>query len=91
MAVDNLIMPETVSVGFKGGPTFSTEKVVAVSMQDAALPEPVDRPAYVHLGPAERRQWNGRSRRALIDTLRKFWFDRRGDFKAFLMKDWADF
>src|ERR1700747_261453 len=82
--VDNVIMPETVSVGFKGGPTFSTDKVISVSNQERRLQnQSVARHTYswaLDNAPAD-----------IITTLRAFWFDRRGDFKAFLFKDWADF
>ena len=93
MAVDALIIPETVSVGFKGGPTFSTDKVVAVSQITRRLPNQV---VAVH-----KYTWNYQNadngtvdpalEKALIDWLRHLFYDRRGDFKAFLMKDWADF
>jgi uncharacterized protein (TIGR02217 family) len=84
MAVDNLIMPETVSVGFRGGPTFSTDKVVAVNMQERRL-QNLSKVRHVY-------SWNLQyADIELTDQLRAFWYDRRGDFKAFLMKDWTDF
>lgn len=88
MAVDNVVMPERVSVGFKGGPTFSTDKVVAVNMQERRLQNlSIARHTYT---------WNLTNADAFGDSslmaeLRAFWYDRRGDFKAFLMKDWTDF
>jgi uncharacterized protein (TIGR02217 family) len=84
MAVDNLIMPDTVSVGFQGGPTFSTDKVIAVNMQERRLQnQTIARHVYT---------WGLQNAdSSVITALRKFWFDRRGDFKAFMMKDWADF
>lgn len=82
--VDNVILSESISVGFKGGPTFSTDKVVSVNMQERRLQNlSIARHVYswgMQNAPA-----------ALVTTLRAFFFDRRGDFKAFLMKDWADF
>lgn len=82
--VDNVIMPETVSYGFKGGPRFSTDKVTSVNMQERRLQNlSIARHYYA---------WSRRSADAAqIATLRAFWFDRRGDFKAFLFKDWTDF
>lgn len=88
MAVDNVVMPEKVSVGFKGGPTFSTDKVVAVNMQERRLQNlSIARHTYT---------WNLTNADAFGDTslmaeLRAFWYGRRGDFKAFLMKDWTDY
>jgi uncharacterized protein (TIGR02217 family) len=91
--VDNLIMPEKVSVGFKGGPTFSTDKVVAVSQQTRRFQ---NQEVAIH-----KYSWNYQNadngtvdpalEKALIDWLRHMFFDRRGDLKALLMKDWADF
>ncbi len=82
--VDNVIMPETLSVGFKGGPTFSTDKVVSVNMQERRLQNlSIARHLYsFQLDNAPV---------SMITALRAFWFDRRGDFKAFMFKDWADF
>jgi uncharacterized protein (TIGR02217 family) len=88
MAVDALIMPEKVSVGFKGGPTFSTDKVVAVSMQERRFQ---NQSIARHMYTWSLQNADNTESAAIIDTLRAFWFDRRGDFKAFLMKDWADF
>lgn len=82
--VDNVIMPEAVSVGFKGGPRFYTDKVVSVNRQKTRLPNTtIAEHAYTWAmqdAPA-----------ALVIALRKFFYDRRGDLKVFLMKDWADF
>jgi uncharacterized protein (TIGR02217 family) len=86
--VDNLIMPEKVSTGFKGGPTFSTDKVVAVSQQERRFQ---NQSIARHMYTWSLQNADNTESAAIIDTLRKFWFDRRGDFKAFLMKDWADF
>lgn len=88
MAVDLLIMPETVSVGFKGGPTFSTDKVKSVSQQTRRL---MNQPIAVHTYTWNLQNADNEASSAIIDQLRAFWFDRRGDFKTFLMKDWADF
>jgi len=82
--VDNVIMPETLSVGFRGGPTFSTDKVVSVNMQERRLQNlSIARHVYSFM--------LDNASAAIVATLRAFWFDRRGDFKAFLFKDWADF
>jgi uncharacterized protein (TIGR02217 family) len=82
--VDNLVMPETLSVGFKGGPTFSTDKVVAVNMQERRLQNlSIARHVYSFM--------LDNAAASTVTTLRAFWFDRRGDFKAFLFKDWADY
>ncbi|RWB66581.1 DUF2460 domain-containing protein [Mesorhizobium sp.] len=84
MAVDNLVMPETVSQGFKGGPTFSTAKSTQVNMQTRRLPNvSIARHVYTFMmqdAPAD-----------LVKQLRAFFYDRRGDYKVFLMKDWSNF
>lgn len=82
--VDNVIMPETLSVGFKGGPTFSTDKVVSVNMQERRLQNlTIARHVYSFM--------LDNAAASVVTALRSFWFDRRGDFKAFLFKDWADY
>jgi uncharacterized protein (TIGR02217 family) len=86
--VDNLVMPEKVSVGFKGGPTFSTDKVKSVSQQTRRL---MNQPIAVHTYTWNLQNADNEASSAIVDQLRSFWFDRRGDFKTFLMKDWADF
>lgn len=82
--VDNVILSERVSKGFKGGPRFSTDKVTSVNMQERRLQNlSIARHFY---------SWTQKDTdAALIATLRAFWYDRRGDFKAFLFKDWTDF
>lgn len=82
--VDNVILSEYVSVGFKGGPRFSTDKVTAVNNQERRLQnQSIARHTYA---------WSQRNAdSAIVETLRAFWFDRRGDFKAWLLKDWTDF
>lgn len=86
--VDNLIMPEKVSVGFKGGPTFSTDKVRSVSQQTRRFQ---NQEIAVHKYSWNLTNADNQPTIEIIDALRKFWFDRRGDFKTFLMKDWADY
>lgn len=88
MAVDNLIIPETVSVGFKGGPTFSTDKVRSVSQQTRRFP---NQEIAVHKYSWNYQNADNEPTVALIDWLRGLFFDRRGDLKTFLMKDWADY
>ncbi|RVC47574.1 hypothetical protein EN781_00105 [Mesorhizobium sp. M4A.F.Ca.ET.090.04.2.1] len=82
--VDNLIMPERVSQGFKGGPTFSTDKSTQVNMQTRRLMNvSIARHVYT---------WSMQDAPAdLVKALRAFFYDRRGDFKVFLMKDWTNF
>lgn len=82
--VDNVILAEDVALGFKGGPRFSTDKVTSVNMQERRLQNlSIARHYYA---------WSQRNAPdTLIATLRGFWFDRRGDFKAWLLKDWTDF
>jgi hypothetical protein len=36
--VDNLIMPDDISIGFKGGPRFYTDKSVASNRQKRRMP-----------------------------------------------------
>ncbi|RUM97918.1 hypothetical protein EET67_09900 [Pseudaminobacter arsenicus] len=82
--VDNVILSERVALGFRGGPTFSTDKVSAITGRERRLQ---NRAIAIH-----RYSWSQENRkRDLIDELRGFWFDRRGDLKAWLLKDWADF
>ncbi|MES0071941.1 DUF2460 domain-containing protein [Mesorhizobium sp. M0058] len=82
--VDNVIMPDDVSIGFKGGPRFITTKVRSVSQRTTRLPNAsVARHYYA---------WSQRNiPETMLISLRSFFYDRRGDFKVFLMKDWADF
>lgn len=86
--VDNLIMPEKVSVGFKGGPTFSTEKVKSVAQQTRRFQ---NQGIAVHKYSWNLQNADNEPTVALIDWLRGLFFDRRGDLKTFLMKDWADY
>jgi uncharacterized protein (TIGR02217 family) len=82
--VDNVIMPEAVSVGFKGGPRFYTDKVRSGEPAETPLPNTtIAEHVYTWShedAPAE-----------MVIALRSFFYDRRGDLKPFLMKDWADF
>lgn len=82
--VDNVIMPPTLSVGFKGGPTFSTDKVVSVNMQERRL-QNLSIARHVYSFQLDN------AAASVVTALRAFWFDRRGDFKSFLFKDWADY
>ncbi|RWP84897.1 MAG: hypothetical protein EOR12_27075 [Mesorhizobium sp.] len=82
--VDNVIMPESVSVGFKGGPRFITLKVKSDNERITRLQKTVIARHYY--------SWSQQNRdAALIGVLRNFFYDRRGDFKVFLMKDHTDF
>ncbi|MGX9145946.1 DUF2460 domain-containing protein [Mesorhizobium sp. 128a] len=82
--VDNLIMPESVSIGFKGGPRFITTKVRSDNQSIRRLQNTVVARHYY--------SWSQKNRdAALIEVLRNFFYDRRGDFKVFLMKDHTDF
>ncbi|BCH33119.1 hypothetical protein MesoLjLc_50490 [Mesorhizobium sp. L-8-10] len=82
--VDNVILSEQVALGFKGGPTFSTDKLAMVNGQERRLQ---NRSVAIH-----QFMWEYRNQtRAIVEELREFWFDRRGDFKAWLLKDWGDY
>jgi uncharacterized protein (TIGR02217 family) len=82
--VDNLIMDERMALGFKGGPTFSTDKLVMVNGQERRLQ---NRSVAVHT-----YQWSFKNTGLALEAqLKAFWFDRRGDFKVWLLKDWSDF
>jgi uncharacterized protein (TIGR02217 family) len=84
MAVDNVVMDERMALGFKGGPTFSTDKLVMVNGQERRLQ---NRSVAIH-----NYVWSFRNTTlALEASLKAFWFDRRGDFKAWLLKDWSDY
>jgi uncharacterized protein (TIGR02217 family) len=82
--VDNVVLDERVSLGFKGGPTFSTDKLVMVNGQERRLQ---NRDVAIHI-----YTWNyTNTSRAIEASLRDFFLDRRGDFKAWLLKDHADY
>jgi uncharacterized protein (TIGR02217 family) len=82
--VDKPILDESVAFGFKGGPRFSTEKVIAVNQQERRF-QNVSKVRHFY-------SWSQRNRDAsLIATLRAFWYGVRGDFKSWLLKDWTDF
>jgi uncharacterized protein (TIGR02217 family) len=82
--VDNVIMDERMALGFKGGPTFSTDKLAMVNGQERRLQ---NRSVAIH-----NYVWSFKNTTlALEASLKAFWFDRRGDFKAWLLKDWSDY
>lgn len=82
--VDNVILDERVALGFKGGPTFLTDKLGYVGGQEQRLQ---NRSITIHT-----YTWSYRnSTRDLIDELKAFFMDRRGDFKTWLLKDWSDY
>lgn len=82
--VDNVVMDERMALGFKGGPTFSTDKLTMVSGQERRLQ---NRSVAIHT-----YQWSFKNTSLQIEAaLKAFWFDRRGDFKPWLLKDWSDF
>jgi len=82
--VDNVIMDERMALGFKGGPTFSTDKLAMVNGQERRLQ---NRSVAIHA-----YVWSfTNTTLALEASLKAFWFDRRGDFKAWLLKDWSDY
>jgi len=71
-------------MGFSGGPTFSTDKLSTVSGQEKRL---ANRAIAIH---AYHFAYSNQTR-ATIDSAKAFFYDRRGDFKAFLFKDWTDY
>lgn len=79
-----VVMPEDLSVGFISRPTFSTDKNVMVNGQESRFP---NRSMVIHRYTFDQENVET----SMIAALRAFWFSRRGDFHAFLMKDWADF
>jgi uncharacterized protein (TIGR02217 family) len=84
MAVDNVVMDERMALGFKGGPVFSTDKLTMVSGQERRLQ---NRSVAIHT-----YQWSYKNTSLQIEAaLKAFWFDRRGDFKVWLLKDWSDY
>jgi uncharacterized protein (TIGR02217 family) len=84
MAVDNIVLDERVSLGFRGGPTFSTDKLVMVNGQERRMQ---NRDVAIHV-----YTWNYQNTsRDIHASLKEFWFDRRGDFKSWLLKDHADY
>jgi uncharacterized protein (TIGR02217 family) len=84
MAVDNVIMDERMALGFKGGPSFSTDKLIMVNGQERRLQ---NRSVAIH-----NYVWSFKNTGLALEAqLKAFWFDRRGDFKAWLLKDWSDY
>lgn len=82
--VDNVIMDERMALGFKGGPTFSTDKLVMVNGQERRLQ---NRSVAIH-----NYVWAFTNTSLELEAqLKAFFFDRRGDFKVWLLKDWSDF
>jgi uncharacterized protein (TIGR02217 family) len=82
--VDNVILDERVSLGFKGGPTFSTDKLAMVNGQERRMP---NRDVAIHI-----YTWQyANTSRAIHADLKEFFFDRRGDYHAWLLRDHADY
>jgi uncharacterized protein (TIGR02217 family) len=84
MAVDNVVMDERMALGFKGGPSFNTDKLTMVNGQERRLQ---NRSVAIH-----NYVWSFKNTGLQLEAqLKAFWFDRRGDFKSWLLKDWSDF
>ncbi len=82
--VDGVIMPEAVSIGFSGGPTFATDKLQLATGFEKRLQ---NRALAVH-----RYTFSYEDKpAATVIAAKAFFYGRRGDFKAFLFKDWTDF
>ena len=79
-----IIMPETVSLGFSGGPTFNTDKLPLKNGGRRRIKRRDD-PLHVYTFTYDDRSDTD------VIALRNFFVDRRGDFEAFLFKDWMDF
>ncbi len=82
--VDTVILPDRLSVGFSGGPTFSTDKLRLKGGGERRQANRND-PVRFYTFSAEDQTAD------VVVALRDFFVDRRGDFYAFLMKDWMDF
>lgn len=80
----NVVMPEELSVGFVSQPTFSTDKIIMVNGQESRLP---NRSIVIHKYRFDQTNVPA----IIVAALRNFWYSRLGDFREFLMKDWADF
>jgi uncharacterized protein (TIGR02217 family) len=78
-----VIMPSDLSVGFKSIPTFSTDKLAMVNGQERRNK---NRDVVIHEYTFEQTNVP----KAYVQALRSFWYDRLGDFRDFLMIDWAD-
>lgn len=78
------IMPEPMSLGFSGGPTFSTNKIRLKSGGERRLKNR-DRALWVYQFSYDNQL------EATVVALRSFFIERRGDFDPFLLKDWMDF
>lgn len=84
MAVDLVVMPDHLALGFRGGPTWSTDKLSMVNGQERRfMNRSVAQHVYVFRYSNQTREY--------MTELRNFHYDRRGDFYPFLMKDYADF
>jgi uncharacterized protein (TIGR02217 family) len=79
-----VIMPSDLSVGFKSIPTFSTDKLPMTNGQERRNK---NRDIVKHEYIFDQTNVP----RATVQALRAFWYDRLGDWKDFLMIDWADF
>jgi uncharacterized protein (TIGR02217 family) len=82
--VDNVILDEELAIGFTGGPTFSTDKMLMVNGQERRFQ---NRTVAIH----SYRYGFRNKHRSEIAELKAFFMDRRGDFKSWLLKDWGDF
>ncbi|TPL40702.1 DUF2460 domain-containing protein [Mesorhizobium sp. B2-4-6] len=78
------ILSERVAYGFKGGPRFSTAKSSAVNQQERRKQNQTKARHYF--------AWTQQNADDdLIAELRAFWYDMRGDFRTWLLKDWTDY
>lgn len=82
--VDNAVLDERISAGFCGHPLFSTDVLSLVSGQERRM---MNRSTVIH-----RYDWAYKAvDRTTANTLKAFYMDRRGSYKSWLLKDWADY
>lgn len=82
--VDSVILSDRVSLGFSGGPTFATEKL---QMVNGRIRRMANRSLAIHVYTfSYKNQPN-----AVIEELRGIFYDRMGDLRTFLLKDFSDY
>jgi len=82
--VDNAIMPDSMALGFRGGPRFFTDIATMVNGQERRLQ---NRSIAIH----DYSYSFNNKHASEIATVKAFFMDRRGRFKSWLLKDWSDF
>lgn len=77
------VMPSELSVGFRSIPTTSTDKLRMLNATERRYP---NRTRIIHEYVFDQTNVP----REYVVALRDFWYDQLGDYRTFLMVDWAD-